>query len=301
MVTPKLSIVIPVYNVEEWLEECIESILKITAFSIQVVLVNDGSTDNSTEIATRYRDSNPEKIELINQANAGMAAARNAGLNVVSGEYISFIDSDDYIDAQALEKLVFEAEKSGAQIVLGRAQACFGEGFKDFRPINTELGSLDLSKVYSGLEFLSNMLEANANNVVVWDKVYKRSLIETAQVRFINGLIHEDVPFCFEALLACERLFITDINFYFYRQRGGSIMHTLDEKSAVSRYKLTKYLLNYTDDKRINNKALNDYFVYQLKRAKERIDFSDRACLLRLFKRKLSLKRRLILLTLMIR
>ena len=147
MVTPKLSIVIPVYNVEEWLEECIESILKITAFSIQVVLVNDGSTDNSTEIATRYRDSNPEKIELINQANAGMAAARNAGLNVVSGEYISFIDSDDYIDAQALEKLVFEAEKSGAQIVLGRAQACFGEGFKDFRPINTELGSLDLSKV----------------------------------------------------------------------------------------------------------------------------------------------------------
>ena len=255
MVTPKLSIVIPVYNVEEWLEECIESILKITAFSIQVVLVNDGSTDNSTEIATRYRDSNPEKIELINQANAGMAAARNAGLNVVSGEYISFIDSDDYIDAQALEKLVFEAEKSGA----------------------------------------------NANNVVVWDKVYKRSLIETAQVRFINGLIHEDVPFCFEALLACERLFITDINFYFYRQRGGSIMHTLDEKSAVSRYKLTKYLLNYTDDKRINNKALNDYFVYQLKRAKERIDFSDRACLFRLFKRKLSLKRRLILLTLMIR
>ena len=300
MKSPFVSIVIPVYNVEQWLEECIQSILPITLFTYEVILVNDGSTDTSLEIAEKFAALHPDIVKVISQKNQGMAAARNTGLASAKGEYISFVDSDDFIDAQRFEDLVEIAKSSKADITMGKAKACWGIQFDNFRELNTEIAELAIGKTHNGISFFSQMLNRNANNIVVWDKIYKRSVIFDNKIQFLNGLIHEDVPFNFEAFISSQRVCFCDVSFYFYRQRDGSIMHSLDKKSAVSRLKLTQYLMELTQRKAIDEVAFNNYFVYQLTRASEYITIPVQNVIMRLMRRKLSFKKRLMLCRLML-
>ena len=113
---PVVSVIIPVYNVEKYLEECIDSVLAQTYQNIEIILVDDGSTDSSGLICDRYAEKNTN-ISVIHQKNSGLSAARNSGLNKANGDYIYFLDSDDYISADAIEKLFSIAENDKSDIV----------------------------------------------------------------------------------------------------------------------------------------------------------------------------------------
>ena len=296
MTIPILSIIIPVYNVEKYLATCVKSIIKIDQFDYELIIVNDGSTDSSLMVAKQYENQFSDEITIISQNNEGMASARNTGLAASKGSLICFVDSDDFIDASNLQKLVSEAIANDSDITFGKAEACWGQKLENFKPLNTQLELFDHNKQYSGIEFFSQMLQYGATNIVVWDKIYKREIIFNNKINFLDGIIHEDVPFCFEVFINSSSVMMTNNLFYFYRQRHGSVMHTLDIKSAISRIKLATYLLDYTKARAINEKTFNDYLVYQLKRASELTDISNYELLVDLFRRKLSLKRRAILL-----
>lgn len=115
----ELSIIVPIYNVEDYLEECLESLYNIKNIELEIILVNDGSKDNSFKIMEKFKDMYPEKTVLINKENGGLSSARNAGMKAAVGEYISFIDSDDFIDVDEFERFFKEGQKDKLDVIVG--------------------------------------------------------------------------------------------------------------------------------------------------------------------------------------
>lgn len=170
---PKISIIVPVYNVEKYLERCLDSILSQSFNAFELILVNDGSTDNSYKICEKY-SYNDKRIKLINKENGGLSSARNAGIEASQGEYIGFIDSDDYIDKFMYEILYNYAEKNKSDIVIckyKKVDANFGMN----ENLNYNVEEIN----YSNFQALNQLYEENnIEFVVMWNKLYKRSLFD---------------------------------------------------------------------------------------------------------------------------
>lgn len=170
MVNPKISIIVPVYNVEEYLKKCIESLVNQSIVEKEIIFVNDGSTDNSYSILEMYKKMYPEII-ILNKENGGLSSARNAGIEIAKGDYIGFVDSDDYVDEKMFELMVNHSEEKNADMVICKHKWVFtnGEivgsgGFKEEKILNS----------YQGLkEFL---IKEDFGNYA-WDKVYKKKAI----------------------------------------------------------------------------------------------------------------------------
>lgn len=216
---PKISIIVPVYNVEQYLRDCIDSILNQTFKDFELILVNDGSTDNSLEICKRYKDID-DRICIIDKKNGGLSSARNAGLDIAKGEYIGFVDSDDYIHPQMYELLYNQIIKNKADISM-----C------EFKKVS-QFNKKELSDKFildQEVEILNNkeaVFKLGENGsvtyVVACNKLYNKSLF--SNIKFKEGIIHEDEYIIHRLLYQVNKLVYIKQELYFYLQREGSIM-----------------------------------------------------------------------------
>lgn len=218
----KVSVVIPVYNVQDYIVECLESIMAQELKDIEVIIVNDGSTDNSICNIQNIIDNN-SNIRLINKVNGGLSSARNTGLSHAKGEYVLFVDSDDYLEKDFLYKLYNEAKNYDLDIACGGYKKCFANGAIEKKTRNDELMDLGVVK---GVDFLLVQLENNDYRMEVWDDLYRREFLINNNLLFTEDLLHEDEDFTPRALLVANRVKLVNTYGYLYRQRENSIMST---------------------------------------------------------------------------
>lgn len=232
---PKISFIIPVYNVAPYLPKCLDSVLAQTLADIEVICINDGSTDDSGKILQNY-EAKDKRIKVINQSNQGISAARNAGLKMVQSDYVMFVDSDDYIAFDMAEKLHQTMLKENPDVVICSAE-CVNLLPADASPDVVEwqswlqpwfdeyikpTGVYEVPKTIKG-EFIS----------VVWNKLYKMSIIKNYKIEFPLGLIEEDEYWLWAYMLHCKKYAFVSERLYFYIQRSGSIMTTRNGNEKV--------------------------------------------------------------------
>lgn len=228
----ELSIIVPIYNVEDYLEECLKSLYNIKNIKLEIILVNDGSKDNSFKIMEKFKEIYPEKTVLINKENGGLSSARNAGMKAAVGEYISFIDSDDFIDVDEFEKFFKEGQKDKLDVMVGNMRYYTPEKTGD------SLFRSDIIKnsgIVNGIDFFWNLFQKpKCFREEVVDDIYKREFLVKNNIWFNENIVHEDSEFTPLVYLKAEKVKYIDRAFYFYRQRTGSIMNKVSEKSIVS-------------------------------------------------------------------
>ncbi len=220
----KVSIIIPIYNTEKYLRQCLDSITNQTLSEIEIILVNDGSTDSSGKIALEYLKLYPF-IQYIEQENQGQGAARNRALSIARGEYIYFLDSDDYIEHLALEELFNEAEVGNLDLILFDGESFVDEEFENKENYNFKYNrNTKYENIMDGHDFFVQLI--NDNNFLVSPCLYfiKKSIIERYNLKFYEGIIHEDELFTLELMLCCLRVKHIEKAYFHRRIRGGSTM-----------------------------------------------------------------------------
>lgn len=212
---PMVSVIVPVYQVELYLERCIESILKQSVTNIEILLIDDGSRDGSAQICDRYEQIDM-RIRVIHKENGGLSSARNCGLDHATGKYILFVDSDDWIEKSMLEELCFAAEYYGADI----AEGGFTNVYKD-SSVNTS-GDTGLYFVADSEETMLQELRWKYFKCVAWNKIYRRTLFDG--LRYPVAKLHEDVFLTYQIFSKAKKSVYVDRNLYHYDQtRSDSI------------------------------------------------------------------------------
>ena len=241
-----ISVIVPFYNAETTLQKCIDSILNQTVSDIEILLIDDGSTDNSWRIADQYNEN--EHVKVFHKENGGLASARNFGLDRAKGRYISFVDADDWIEANAYE-IVLNS--------IGDADICgFGRSIdfpnynKTWKPVN-EICILDNSEAVKRLVVDGTIKHA------VWDKMYKADLFDS--IRFPEGHYYEDIFITHKILHSAQEIVLIPDILYHYVQYIGSITHTASLNSNldlwIACYELYENYNLYGEDYKI---ALQD-------------------------------------------
>ena len=209
-----ISVIIPVYNVAPFLGRCVASV-RSQAHVQEILLIDDGSTDESTSLCDEYAALDP-RIRVLHKENGGLSSARNAGLDLATGDYISFVDSDDFLESEAYEKLLTCARRHQADLVCaGRFDLDGGTGEKQ-KGLCPEK-----EEVLSGPEFVGRMFTWQGVDSAAWDKLYARSLFDG--LRYPQGKICEDVPVTYRAALKANKVALLPEPIYNYYHRPGSI------------------------------------------------------------------------------
>ncbi len=215
-----VSIIVPVYNVEKYLHRCVDSILSQDYVHLEVILVNDGSTDNSPMICDAYAQSDG-RIKVIHKPNGGLSDARNTGIDHATGEYIAFVDSDDYVDRTYINTMLLAALENEADLVMCNFECVSDNGdsiaWQPGRSFPAFYG-----KVASNSAMIAFSDPVGGVYVVSWNKLYKNSLFNN--VRFPVGKIHEDQFVIHHLVDQCDFIFCVPDRLYYYVQRENSIM-----------------------------------------------------------------------------
>lgn len=220
----RISVVVPVYNAGKYLARCLDSICEQTYQNLEIILVDDGSTDHSLELEKQYQQHD-NRIRVIAQKNSGPAVARNTGLDAVSGKYVVFIDSDDYVTTEYIERLYRLQQEYQADIACCLMQKTFAED-----RVYQEKDSNPTIKMYSGEEALQRLLyRKNDMYASSCLKLYKTELLQG--IRFPTKDIYaEDMSVVYRALAKSRSVVVMQEAMYYYFQRGNSIMHSFDER-----------------------------------------------------------------------
>lgn len=215
--TDLISVIIPVYNVEKYLVECVESVLNQTYKNLEIILVDDGSPDRCPEMCDEYarKDS---RVKVIHKKNGGLSDARNAGIDVATGEYISFVDSDDYVSEDMIGVLYERAVQTQADLTFCSIEKVDENGKR------ISLENVGTS-VYDRNEFWENKYyQQQSASTVAWNKLYKKHIFY--KLRYAVGRIHEDDIILLKVIEKCNIIATVQQGRYMYRQRNDSIMHT---------------------------------------------------------------------------
>ena len=229
---PKVSIVIPVYKVEPWIRECLDNLVNQTLKEIEIICVDDGSPDNSGAILDEYAQKD-SRFKIIHQKNSGVQRARNAGLDVATGEYIALLDSDDYVDIHTYETAYNLAKKDNVDILNFKARI-FDDGKDD------HINNIDFSDgpVVSAEEYIQNNYRC-----WVWDNLFKNEIIQKDKIRFIPGIKPaDDTCFTYMALGRAKRVKSIPATFYNYRIMPGTLSRMTNEDIFINSYKMFKYI-----------------------------------------------------------
>lgn len=218
----KVSVVIPVYNVEAYIEECVRSILKQTLEDIEIILVDDGSTDNSGIICDRYANEN-EHVRVIHKINGGLGSARNVGLENATGKYVYFIDSDDSLKTDALEILYKIANCDNLDVLMFSA-TCFSDAIGISYNANEYKRTKYLNVVKSGKELFLNLLDEREYYASIPLRLYRTEYLKAKDYSFPEHIIHEDEIYAYWSLIQADRAECISDRFYNRRFRAGSIM-----------------------------------------------------------------------------
>ena len=244
---PKVSVIIPVYNMEKYLRECLDSVVNQTLKDIEIICVDDGSTDGSLAILeeNRKRDA---RITVISQENRGLSAARNAGMLHATGEYLYFIDSDDWLDTDALEKLYPLAAEDNLDALLFGIKEFYSsaELHQAFPFFEFWYDKKKLSGFYSGIEYIKEAKDQREYLANVYRALWKRALFRDNQIRFKRGIIHEDNLFTFQALMTADKVRIIPDKFYHRRVREHSTMTApKSAKNVIGYFSCAEGVLEY--------------------------------------------------------
>lgn len=238
----KVSIVVPIYNVEKYLEKCLQSLVTQTFEDIEIICVNDGSTDNSKNIIKQFLKNYPSKIVHIDKKNGGLGDARNAGIERARGEYIAFIDSDDWVEPNMIQSMYQNAKDNNSDIV------CCGLRRIDENGKLLSQEQINLKDEYSPKEALITLAPA------AWNKLYKTKLFLENDVRYSVGVWYEDLPTTAKLFMQCNKITTVNEIFVNYLQRKGSISYSYDERSR-------DIFIVLADIKKFNeSKCMNKYY-----------------------------------------
>lgn len=236
-----ISIIVPVYNVEKYLEKCIQSVLEQTYKKFEVIFINDGSTDNSLDILKKYQEID-DRVIIINKINAGTGAARNDGLNIAKGEFISFLDSDDWYEQDYLEKLYKNLKINNSDVAMCNLKIIY-ENEKKIENLNTYyFQKINLKKEPKKILRILEM-------PVLWNKLYKIELIKKYEIKFPSLSKGEDVVFLYKFFSNVSTISKTEEILYNYIKRDNSA--TTNEKNILWIYlileEIEKYVKNYSE------------------------------------------------------
>lgn len=233
ILSAKFSIIIPVYNVEGYLDRCMNSVVNQKFTDYEVILVDDGSTDNSGKMCDAYAERY-DFVSVYHKENGGLSDARNYGLDRAAGEYILFVDSDDYISEDACDTLYSSAVENNADIVIGHSivlrKSPQMEKFE-----NIARDNFKYNKSYTGEEYLYGCLSGGALSVEAWRSLYRKAFLIDNGLRFEKNITHEDEEFTPRVLLKAKNVVLSPISFYYYdNSRTNSIMNasSLSAKKA---------------------------------------------------------------------
>lgn len=248
----KFSIIVPVYNVQQYLERCIKSLTSQSYYDIEIILVDDGSMDNSASICDSAADKD-ERIIVIHKKNGGLSDARNEGMRIAQGEYIIFVDSDDYVENNMCESFL-EYTNCGVEVIIGDAIV---EGS------NLSLSHIISKKVMSGTEYLLEAYRQDKAPMAAWLNIYNREFLIENNLKFKKGILHEDEEFTPRALLKAQKIVCTNIPFYHYIIRENSIT-TKKDKRKNARDLYATFCELETIYKQIENIELRKYLLDSL-------------------------------------
>ncbi|MBZ4035788.1 glycosyltransferase [Flavobacterium sp. 17A] len=241
MTAYKVSIVIPVYNAKDYLHDCLKSVLDQTLSDCEFIFINDGSTDNSFEIIELYQKKD-NRIKLLNQVNKGISGARNAGIEIATGEYIGFLDNDDFLKKDFLENLYNNAKQHDLDILISKT--ILGRDGKYI----IKYSGFDVNTIFNQ-DFIQDQIIPNLLKVedlfAVWNKIYKRTFINKNNIRFPESrVIEEDNIFNIQAFNKAERVLFIDYAGYYYRDVADSKSRQILENDYFSKA-LEKYYFDY--------------------------------------------------------
>ena len=240
---PLLSIIVPIYNVEQYLDRCIQSILNQTYQNLEIILVDDGATDCSGAIADSYA-AKDKRIKVFHKENGGLSDARNYGLENVTGDYILFIDSDDFIVNIMCERLITVASSNNADIVSCNYYIYRGD---DDISIHTMSVQYD-QQTFTGMDMLRYyLLKTEPFDLnVVWNKIFKLDLFNgVVPVRFPKGRVQEDNFTIFRLFLNANSIVTVNKPLYYYVQRAGSIMANFTRRFMIDTIESHMYMSDY--------------------------------------------------------
>lgn len=271
MENSKISIIIPIYNVEKYLKKCLDSVVKQTYTNLEIILVNDGSTDNSKSIAEKYV-KNDERVILINKENGGLSDARNYGIERATGKYITFIDSDDEITEDYVEYLMNLIKKYNTDISIASYRlVCKNKSF--------DYGKNYKEEKITGKECLKRMLLDEGFTVSAWAKMYKADLFDN--VKYPVGKIYEDNGTTYKLIMQCKEIAYGPKAIYMYYKRNGSI--------TSGKFNDLKYsILEFSDE--MGEKVLEKYpdLISEVERKK----IESRFCVLRQMDKHLNIEQK---------
>ena len=234
METKKVSIVVPVYNVEKYLQSCIDSLVSQTYLNLEIILVDDASTDNCPAICDEAARKDG-RIKVIHKNNGGAASARNAGLNIVTGDYVCFVDSDDYVENKYIQRLVNVLEQENADAAVCGFWYLYRDHLekKGFSGIHTVMNQTDYLQ-----RFLTDWTCG-----LIWNKIFRKETLKG--VRFTEGHKIDDEFFTYKVIMNCKRVVLFEDPLYYYRMRSTSVM------SASSAYEERLLLdkIEYTQER----------------------------------------------------
>ena len=230
---PVISIIVPVYKVEAYLEKCINSILNQTLSDFELILVDDGSPDSCPAICDEYamKDS---RIKVIHKENGGLSDARNAGIEIATGKYLGFVDSDDYIAPDMYESLYTIITENNCDMAICQA-AVVQEGEDAIYEDSNE------AYVFESKDALYQMISKKLFTVNTWNKLYKRKLFEN--IRFPKGMLYEDLATTYKLISLSDKVVYSPMKKYAYLQRQGSIMNVTGYKVKTDKIKIVENML----------------------------------------------------------
>lgn len=243
----KVSVIVPIYNVEKYIEECLLSLLNQTLRDIEIICVNDGTPDDSMRIVKKYKKQD-KRIKIINQKNMGIGAARNRGLQVAQGEYIYFLDSDDWLDKGGLKKLYEVAVSKKLDVLYFN-----GETIYESEQIKKEFPqyegyyqrNIKCKRIMDGQSMFKQMYTNGAFRSSTIVQFFKKSFLEDNKILFPVGIIHEDEEFSLKAIIYANRTYHINKDFYKRRIRDNSVMTRPDKiiRSSYGYYHTLKEIL----------------------------------------------------------
>lgn len=244
---PKVSVIVPFYNVEKYIEKCLNSLVAQTLNEIEIILVNDGSQDSSDQIAKQFQEKYPEKIKYYEKPNGGLGDARNFGINYAIGEYIAFLDSDDYVEPTMYEEMYNKAKEQNADMV----ECDFYWEYPDKKREDV------------GLEYSNQKEMLVKARVVAWNKLIKTEIYQKhTEARFSVGLRYEDVEGFYKILPYIKTVSYIRKPFIHYIQRQGSISNSQNKRNEEI-FTVLDNVIDYYKNKNLYDEFKNELeFVY---------------------------------------
>ncbi|GHT96578.1 glycosyl transferase [Alphaproteobacteria bacterium] len=250
----KISIIIPVYNVEKYLTRCLDSVINQTLKEIEIICINDGSTDKSLEILNEYAARDP-RIVLLNQSNTmGPSITRNKALSISNGEYIGFVDSDDWIDLNFFEELYNAAQRRNADIACASIERIYPNGKnRMFVEFPEEAVIISPTMKYKAT--------ITPRRGYVWNKIYRRSELKKHNLLFPENVYFEDMPFTIRALFFLKTLVVVPKVKYHYWVNYKSIMRTMTDRKQLDFMNARLDFINFTNNHHIT--CDDKYYIIQ--------------------------------------